>query len=205
MQLDVNTILVLITCVISVLAFNNPMIAPKYMHRPVDEWNSKEYYRLISHGFLHADFIHLAFNMLALWSFGGVVMQFFYYLFPGFGVTAYVLFYLAAIVVSALPSFFKHRNNYVYSALGASGGTSAIVFTYILFAPWSKIYIYFIPIPAVVGGVAYLIYSSWAGRNSHDNIAHDAHFAGAIFGFVVPIVLKPELLASFIAKVMDGF
>ena len=151
------------------------------------------------------DLTHLLFNMLALFSFGRNVEYYFSKFYGSNGTLYFTLLYFGAILAASIPSYFKHQDNYGYTSLGASGGTSAIMFASLIFDPWSTILIYFIPVPAILGGIGYLAYSSWASKNSNDNIAHDAHFYGAVFGFLFPILVKPELLNFFISKLMSRF
>ena len=125
-------------------------------------------------------------------------------LFGTLGPVYYVALYLLAIVVSGIPSFFKHRNNAYYAALGASGATSAIVFASILLYPTAKIGILFIPIgvPSPIFGILYLLYSAYMAKQGADNIGHDAHFYGAVFGFTFPLMLKPALFLYFIDQIL---
>ncbi len=111
----------------------------------------------------------------------------------------FLLLYLLTIIFADIPTFLKHRNNPHYASVGASGAISGIVFVYILFFPWEMIYLYgVIGIPSIIAGVAYLAYSSWASKKGGDNIDHEAHFYGAVFGFLFTIVLKPSLFGDFI-------
>jgi membrane associated rhomboid family serine protease len=104
-------------------------------------------------------------------------------------------------MVSSISSLIKHRNNWLYDAIGASGATSAITFTFILFCPWEKIYFFgILPIPAIIFGAIFLVYCYIMGKRGRDNIGHDAHFWGAIYGFLFPILLKPTLLKQFFSQ-----
>ena len=157
--------------------------------------NRGQYYRLLTSGFIHADFMHLIFNMLTLWFFGKVLEErYFMY----FGKFTFLIFYLAAITLSDLPSYIKHKNNSSYASLGASGGVSAILFAYIILAPWSTIYLFFLPVPAIVFGVVYLVYSQYMARKGGDNINHDAHFWGAVIGVAGVLILDNEAIPRFI-------
>ena len=105
----------------------------------------------------------------------------------------------------SIPSYLKHKNNPGYAAIGASGAVSAVVFVNIVFMPWAYLWLYaLIPIPYLVGGVAYIIYSSWASKNSNDNVGHDAHMYGALFGALFTIILIPDSIKVFIARFMEG-
>ena len=104
----------------------------------------------------------------------------------------YLLLYLAGIVVASLPSFFKNRENPYYRSLGASGGVAAVIFASIYFAPWQEIYVFFISMPSILFAGLYLAYSFYMGRRGGDNINHDAHFWGAVFGFVFTLAVMPD-------------
>ena len=115
------------------------------------------------------------------------------------------MFYIVAIAVSSLYDLIKHKNNHAYNAIGASGAVSAILFTSILFYPTHGIGILFIPIsiPAFILGPLYLLYSYVMSKKNIDNIGHNAHFYGALFGFIVPIIVRPAFFLEFIAEIMD--
>ncbi len=176
------------------------------MHYPYQEVRDKSYYRFISSGFVHGSWLHLGINMFVLWSFGEYIEKVYVAFFGDMmGRVLYIAMYLATIVFADIPTFLKHRNNPGYRSLGASGAVSGIVFISILLSPWSLIYVYFIPVPGIVAGVAYLIYSSWASKNSQDLIDHDAHFYGALFGMLFTIALKPALFSNFIDRLVNDF
>jgi membrane associated rhomboid family serine protease len=166
--------------------------------------HQKQYYRLISHAFIHASWSHLLVNMIVLYFFGPRMEQYFQYYF-GVRATAYfLLLYFGGILASNLWSLIKHQNNYYYNAVGASGAVSAMLFAFIFFSPWEKILIFFvIPIPGILFAVGYLFYSYQMSKNSNDNVAHDAHLLGAVFGFVFPILLKPSLFNQFIDQLFS--
>ena len=196
------TLLIIIgTVVISVLAFKNYDLFDRLKFNPYLVFHKKEYARIIGHGFLHADYGHLAFNMITLWFFGGVVEQYFQILFNN-GRVVFVLFYLFAMAVATVPTLLKHKNDYGYNSVGASGAVSAVLFASIYFEPFNDLIIFPIPfpIPAIVFGVAYLAYSYYQSKKAMDNINHDAHFVGAIFGFLFPILLKPSSIVIFLDK-----
>ncbi|HNB81513.1 MAG TPA: rhomboid family intramembrane serine protease [Chitinophagaceae bacterium] len=193
----ITFILIGITSLISVSAFRNEALTDKLLFYPYEMKERKEWWRFISHGFVHGDFQHLIFNMLTLFFFGPFVEETFRVLFASPSV--YPLFYIGALLASSVPSYFKHRNNPSYRALGASGAIAAVLFTTILFDPWQTLYIKFIiPVPAIVFAVGYIWYSSYMGKHAQDHIGHDAHLWGSVYGFLVPIVLKPGILPYFI-------
>jgi membrane associated rhomboid family serine protease len=192
-----------VTIGISILAFNNEQYMRSGLHFPYWEHKSGEHYRLLTAGFLHADFMHLAFNMYALYGFGGIVEQWFEYVVPG-GRYAYLVYYLLAVVLANIPTFYKQKSNPNFRSLGASGAVSAVVFSAILLNPGLELMIMFIPIPIKgwLFGLLYLLYSSYASKNNNDAIDHEAHFWGAVFGFAVPAIIEPELLTRFFAQIL---
>lgn len=195
------------TVLFSIWAFNNPDVFYKCKHWPYTEARSGEYYRWLTSGFLHGDYMHLLFNMITLYFFGGAVERWFAMLFPGFGSTLYLLFYLIAIVAASLATFYRYRNVQSFASIGASGAVSAILFAAILLRPTLSLYLMFIPIPipGFIYGAFYLWYSSYEARRGRDGIDHVAHFYGAVFGFLFPLVLKPMLLGNFLAELGSWF
>jgi len=183
-------IIIAITVLVSIIAFSNAELLEKLIFYPARMHSPAEYYRFITSGLIHADFIHLFFNMYVLYIFGNQV-EYVY--------TAYIgkpflfpVMYIFALIAAGLPSFAKHRNNYYYRALGASGAVAAVLFSYVYYAPWAVLYLFgIIPVPAVIGAVAYLVYSAYAAKKGNDNIGHDAHFYGAIFGFLFTLIFDP--------------
>lgn len=191
--------IIAVTVVISLIAFGNRNLFDKLKFNPYSIRHERQPWRFLSYGFLHADYIHLLINMMVLWSFGGVVEGVYQYFFPGIGGMLYLVLYVAGIIISVVPSYFKNKNNPNYNAVGASGAVSAIVFASILFAPNGKIYLFFIPIgiPAFIFGFLYLIYSYTMARKSHGTIGHDAHFWGAVFGIIFSIICIPTIVFHF--------
>lgn len=190
-------IIIIVTALISFSAFSNAkMYNDLIMYPPAI--NRGQYYRLLTSGFLHADTMHLIFNMLTLWFFGRVLEPYFAEYFGQFG---FIIFYLVAIVVSDIPTYLKHRHSSSYASLGASGGVSAILFAFILLSPWSTIYIFILPVPAIVFGVLYLVYSQYMAKKGADNINHDAHFWGAIFGIVCILIFDKQAIPRFIEAI----
>ena len=188
-----------ITAVVSFLAFQNVSLMEKLQFNAAQVIHRKQYYRLISHAFVHVSWTHLIVNMLVLYFFGRNVESYFEYFFGNKAEIYFVLLYIGGMLVSNIWSLIKHQNDYYYNAVGASGAVSAVLFTFIFLDPWEMLYLFAIlPIPGIVFGVGYLIYSYQMGKRKSDNVAHDAHFLGAVFGFIFPIILKPELFSRFI-------
>lgn len=178
----------------------------KLIFHPVTIRKDKQWHRFLTSGFIHADGMHLAINMFVLWSFGKAIESFYYPAALGaHAIPKFLILYFGGIIVASIPSYLRHKNNPSYMALGASGGVSAVVFACILFAPWQNLYLYAaIPIPQILAGAGYLYYSWYKDKNSNDNIGHMAHFAGAIWGFVITIVMRPDLLTRFIDLTFQG-
>ncbi|RYE24099.1 MAG: rhomboid family intramembrane serine protease [Sphingobacteriales bacterium] len=192
-------IIIIITAAISIYTFSNESLYQKLILWPKRMDSPSEYYRLLTSGFIHADWMHLIFNMLTLYFFGRIVE----YFFAEIGHDAlYIVLYLAGIVVASLPSFIKNRNNSYFRSLGASGGVAAILFAFVYFAPWETIYVWFIPVPGILAGIGYLGYSAYMSRRGGDYINHDAHFWGAVFGFLFTLVVDPTHGRIFFEQLM---
>jgi membrane associated rhomboid family serine protease len=161
------------------------------MTRQQNQW-----YRIITHAFIHADWMHLIFNMIALWSFGAFVFDVLQYM-TSFPALHFFAMYFGAIVFSSISDIVKQRDNQYYASLGASGAVSAVVFFSILMNPWTLIYVFFIPCPGIVFGVVYLVYSNYMSKRGGDIINHDAHFYGAIFGILYPLFVEPTIYSHF--------
>ncbi len=196
-------IIIIVTLIISVIAFYSEEIMSKMMLNPYQVYHKREWYRMITHGFLHADWTHLIINMIVLYSFGSNVEGWFRKLkmagyIDSVAVT-YSLLYFGGIVVSSMITLFRHRNNRWYNSVGASGAVSAVIFTSIFFNPLDRLYFFaVIPIPGIVFAILYLVYSSYMSRRSRDNINHDAHFLGAVYGFVFPFLIDLDLISHFL-------
>lgn len=201
-NMSITDILAVIIIVISLIAFNKPEIIQKYKHYPYLEKRNKEYHRMISSGFLHGGWLHLLINVFVLWQFGQIVEnQYLLWFGSTNGTILYLLLFFLTIIAADMPTYIKHKDNPRYSSIGASGAVSGIVFVFILMAPWHMLYLYgILPIPAIVGGVAYLGYSQWASKHSRAPIDHDAHIYGALFGMLFTIILKPGLAIEFWSK-----
>ncbi len=199
--------IIVITVIISLIAFNRRDWFDKLRFSAYAIKHDKQGWRFVSYAFLHADWIHLLINMFVLYSFGEVVWAYFQYLFAGKAILYFLLLYLGGIIFSVLIDFGMHKNNPYYTAVGASGAVSAVVFSSIILMPTAKLYLFFIPvpIPAVIFGILYLIYSAYQGRKGRDNVGHNAHFWGAIFGVVFTIILKPQLALLFFEQLKELF
>ncbi|WP_106828829.1 rhomboid family intramembrane serine protease [Parabacteroides pacaensis] len=194
----VTYIIVGITVVVSYICFNNREWFIRLALIPYFTVKRNEWYRLITHGFVHADFTHLFVNMFTFWSFGTYMEHLFRYL--GYGNGGYMGLYFGGMIVASIPDLIKHHNNPNYVSIGASGAVSAVLFSSIFFDPWSKILLFaVIPIPGLVFGILYLFYCQYMNKRGGDNINHNAHFYGAVYGFIYPALLNPSLIKVFLS------
>ncbi len=202
--MTITWIIIGITSLVSFAAFQNNELMQKLQFNAALVVHRKQYYRLLSHAFIHASWTHLIVNMLVLFFFGRNVEAYFGYFFQNKAVLYFLLLYIGGILASNLYSLVKHQNNYYYNAVGASGAVSAVLFAFIFFDPWEKLYFFgIIPIPGIVFAIGYLIYSYQMGKQKKDNVAHDAHLLGALFGFILPVILQPDLFSRFIDKLFS--
>lgn len=196
-ELNFTLALLALTGLISWQAFSRPDMYQKLMFIPYEIKRKKDYFRFLTHGMVHADLNHLLFNLISFYMFGkGVEYYFMLYFGQQPGVILYLVFYFSAIILSALPDYFRHQDNPGYRAVGASGGVSAIVFAYIFINPWDRV---FWIIPAGLYGILYLAYSAYMDRFGNDNIGHNAHFWGGLYGIVFVYTMlkftRPEALS----------
>lgn len=199
--LTVTNLLIGLTAIISFYAFERPALLNKLIMNPYRVKHQREYYRFITSGFIHLDHIHIIFNMFSLYFFGTAMESVFATVFGPLGYVYFLALYLLGIVVSDIPTFLKHQNNPRYNALGASGGVASVIFAFVIFLPLEKICIYFaFCFPGFIMGTAYLVFSWYQGKKAKDNINHDAHLYGALFGMVFCIVLYPRVLPEFIEQ-----
>lgn len=200
--MPVTLFILAITILVSILAFSNHGLYRRLAFNAYDIRQFRNGYRFLSYALVHADWVHLLINMLVLYSFGMTVEAHYGLMWGLKGQFYYFLLYVGGIVFSTTPAYAKHKNDYTYTAVGASGAISAVVFASIIFDPLNKIYIFMIPfgIPAVIFGVLYLVYSWYMAKKNVDNIGHDVHFWGAVFGFVFTLALKPALALQFLDR-----
>jgi len=184
------------TIVVSLICFNRRDLINKLSFNAYAITKRNEWFRIISHGFLHADMTHLFVNMFTFWSFGGYMETLFANI--GFSSWAFIGLYFGGMFFSSVYDLIKYRNNIYYQSIGASGAVSAILFSSIIFNPWGKILLFaIIPISGIIFGVLYLVYCQYMAKRSSDNINHNAHFYGAIYGFLFPAILQPSLIFVF--------
>ena len=199
----ITFIIIAITVFVSITSMNNPTLKNKMMFNAYMINHRKEWYRFFSNGLIHADWLHLGFNMYSLYLFGRGVEQGYMALFEDKGILFFILLYVGGLVMSSLYSYEKHKNDIYYNALGASGAVSAVVFAFIILAPTAQLGFMFIPvpIPAYLFGLIFLAIEYYLGKRGADNIGHDAHFWGAVYGAVFTIILKPALVSEFIQQI----
>ena len=191
--MNIVSIIIAITVLISFQANKNPDLKQRFLYIPFQLKHNNEYYRLISHIFIHSDISHLAFNMISLYFLGSTLA---YYFIDYYGLqlgTSYLLIlYFAGAIFASLPSFFKHQDNSLYRSLGASGAVSAVIFAAILWDPSMSLGILFIPfpIPAYIFGPIYLAVEYFSMKRGGTGIAHDAHLGGAVFGILFVLLLN---------------
>ena len=200
-------IIILITSLISIGSFNNIALKEKLIFSPYQYSKNKKWWIVLSHGFIHADFLHLFFNMYVLYIFGPA-LEYFFVNSSEIGGFYYVGFYLLGIIFSTLPSIIKNHNNPNYRSLGASGAVSSIVFAYIIIYPLRELGLILIPglfLPGFIFGVLYLIAEHYLSKKQYSNIAHDAHISGSLFGVFFIIIYDYNNLLIFFQKIIFYF
>lgn len=201
MSITITLILIILTSLISLYTMQKPQVLNRLMMNPYLISHSKQYYRMITSGFIHRDHMHLIFNMFSFYFFGTQLEYIFQQIFGDLGSVHFVALYLLGIVVSDLPTVFKHKKNLYYNSLGASGAVSAVVFACILFLPLRDICIYgILCFPGFILGVLYLGYSYYSSKKSKDGINHDAHLYGSLFGVLYCAVFYPDSIRIFIEQ-----
>jgi membrane associated rhomboid family serine protease len=189
--------IILVTVLISIAGFRSGRLVDELIFWPPAITKRYQYYRFVTCGLIHADYMHLIFNMLTLYFFG-TIMELHYQGILGLQKWYYLALYIGALIVSNIPTFLKHKNDYNYRSLGASGAVSAVLFAFILLSPWERIYVIVFPIPAIIYGVLFLGYSAYMSKKGGGNVNHDAHFYGALFGILFTIAVRPEVINLFI-------
>lgn len=191
--MSITLIIVIITCIVSIVSLNNDKMKAELIFWPAVIKNNRQYYRFLSYGLIHADYIHLSFNMLSLYSFGVFVEDHLFsapYFFGEKGKLFFIIMYTGALIVSTIPDYIKYKNVYGYTALGASGAVSAVIFAGIVLQPQLPIRFMFIPfdIPGYVFGILFLALSAYLAKKGTGNIGHVAHFFGALFGVAFTVI-----------------
>lgn len=197
--MSATLLIIIITAIISIYAWNNQQFYGKWMFNPYLAWHRKEYFRFLTSGFVHANYIHLIINLLTFFFFAPHVEHIYERLYPGYGMVLFGGLYFSAIILSEIPTLYRHKDQPGYNSVGASGGVAAVVFASILFKPLNKICLYFmLCLPGFILGALFLVYSYYQSKRMADNINHDAHFYGAIYGIIYSIILYPDVITHFI-------
>lgn len=196
--------LIAANAIFSFIGFSNAALVDKTIMWPYRVKRENQFVRFITSGFLHADMMHLFFNMFTLFFFGQALEHYFSFYGLG-GNIAYLALYFLGLVVSDIPSYIKHQNDYNYRSLGASGAVSAVVFATIIFNPWGRIYLYgALGVSSTVYAVLYIVYCVYMSKKSADNVNHDAHLWGSLFGlgFTLALIglMQPQLFSAVIEE-----
>ncbi len=192
-QAPVASLIMAITIGASLFAFYNEKYYNKWMLHPYYVAKGEDIYTYFTSALIHADWMHLIFNMFSYFFFAFILET-------AIGHWQFGLLYVASMVLSDIPTVIKHKNNPGYRCLGASGAVSAVVFSYILFFPTNTMQLMILPIPmpAYIFGILYLVYCHFASRHARDHVNHDAHLFGAITGIVITAILHPGILGTFV-------
>lgn len=203
--------IITVTVLLSYLCMGNRPLFERLKHAPYAERQHGEYYRLLTGGFLHADWMHLGVNMFVLYFFGSfaeriIVSDAALGFGPTIGPVVYIGLYLLTIVIASVATLVTHADDPSYSAIGASGAVSGATTLFAIFVPWEFIYLYgLIPIPAIVAAVGFIAYSEYASKNVRDGIGHSAHLYGALAMPIIYLILRPGLARHFIRALSQNF
>jgi len=204
--MSLTLIFVIATNLASLHGWKNDDFQRKWIFNPYSVNKYNQYYRFLTSGFIHADYIHLFFNMFVLYMFGEGVERTFVTL---FGFKGYLFFgglYLLGIIVSSIPTYLKFRHAAYYNSLGASGGTSSVLFSYVMFYPVAELCPYgitFLCLPGFIWMLLYLIYSYFMSKKGADNINHDAHITGGVFGIIFTFAVLPKVGSTFLEQIIN--
>lgn len=200
MTISITLIIIVVTCIVSFIAFSNEKLFDDLIFYPPAITYQKQFYRFFTCGFIHANYGHLLFNMYSLYAFGEYVESLFHEAFGPSGKWLYLLMYLSSLYFCLLPTYLKNKDNENYRSLGASGAVSAVVFAFIFLEPMRRIGIVFLPsswmLPGFIFGGIYLVISSYLDKRGGGNINHSAHIWGALYG-VSFLVVTGSLLARY--------
>ncbi|MCS6821420.1 MAG: rhomboid family intramembrane serine protease [Microscillaceae bacterium] len=193
--------IIAISVLATLYAWNNPHIYQKWLMIPNQIWRKKEYYRFFTSGLIHADWVHLIFNMISLYLLGKNVEIIYARIFGiELGAILLIVLYIVGMVLSDLPNYFKYKHTN-YSSLGASGAIASVIFVSILFMPLSQLCVYgVLCMPSFLFGLLYLLFSYYAAQNSHDSVSHEAHFYGALVGIAFAIFTYPAVIQHFLEQ-----
>ncbi len=198
MELSITLAIIAVTALVSIPAFGDQRLFTNLLFEPFVIKARGQWYRFLSHALVHANWPHLIVNMFVLYMFGRNVEVLYTILLRDTAWIAYLTLYVGGVIFASLPGYRRHVLNPSYRAVGASGAVSAVLFAQVLMMPTSEVGFLFIPfpIPAFVFGILYLVYSWYMDKRGGDNVAHDAHFYGAVFGIVFTAIMHPDLILS---------
>ena len=192
--------IIVLTSIISFLSFNNYKITDALIFWPPAIGIKHQYWRFLTCGFIHADFMHLAFNMFTLFFFGKALEN--YYMgVLGLQHYYFIILYISAIIVANIPTYIKRRDDYNYRSLGASGAVVAVQFAFILIDPWAQLWVWGIKMPSIIFVLLFLAYTIYMNRRGGDNVNHDAHLWGAVYGVIFTIAARPEAASMFLDQI----
>ncbi len=201
--MEVTYGLMILIGLVTYAAWKKPELHAKLMLNPHRTIHDQEYWRLITSGFVHNNPMHLFLNLFTLYFFGTAIERIFTLLYDDTGLVLYMVLFATAVIVANLPTLFKHKNNPNYNSLGASGGVAALVLAFILFDPLRDLCLYAILcLPGYILGAIFIVYSIIMGKRGKDNINHDAHLWGAIYGVIFILILRPSTIESFLNAVL---
>ena len=194
-QTPVASLIFVITIITTIMAFNNENLLNNLILHPYSVYRKKKVYTVITSGLIHGDWMHLLFNMFSYYFFAFTLERM-------MGHWQFGLLYVVSLILSDVPTIFKHKNDWGYRCLGASGAVSAVIFAFILYHPAVKMIIMPIPfgIPAIIFGPLYLLYCHYSSKHARDNVNHDAHLYGALSGLIITIILYPPIVTEFITN-----
>lgn len=204
MSLSILTLILLSTVIISINGFNNRGLLERWMYIPYEVKHYNAFDRIFKHLFVHADVMHLSFNMLSLYFLGEFLE---YQLVDSYGLGRgelhFLTLYFGGGLFATLFPYIRNQNNPSYRSLGASGAVSSVIFATILWNPTMPLAIMFIPIaiPAYIFGPLYLAFEFWADRRGGTGIAHDAHIGGALFGILYTLIINPDTGRFFLSLI----
>lgn len=207
-MISITLIIVILTVIISITGFQNQKIIDDLIFNPVAINYRKQWYRFFTCALVHMDVMHLAFNMIAFYSFGTYIEQYFNMIFGSTGPILFVALYVISQFLCLIPTYLKHKDSYSYRSLGASGAVSAIIFAGIFLDPLVRLGLLFIPlpIPGFIFGFIYLAITYYLDRKGGGHINHSAHFYGAVAGILLLItfgyLFSPySLIDNFIQQI----
>ncbi len=211
--MSITYIIIAINCIVSFIGFSNQKLIDELIFYPPEITKKNQWYRFITCGFIHADIPHLAFNMYSFYMFGQAIEDACVDIYGSSGKLMFLLLYISALFVCLLPTYFKHKEDYYYRSLGASGAVSAIVFAFIFLAPLREIGLIIIPglyAPAFIFGIIYLGVTAYLSKRSNSSINHSAHLWGSLYGIVflsITCIAFTDFnpLANFIFQVKNYF